>query len=271
MAPWYPSLETKRAACWTLGIQHREALVSQHMEVRGLRARPFLKDVLDDLIGECQGARLVEGPLPLDTYAQTESEDGRVLVTINSRIPEMDGVKDVAGVVFVTKCHESIHIPAVTPAADEAGQLQGAFPGFVAQVPRLIVCRRSGAIGHVEAGQPSVRELRFGQPPPGVRRVDPVEAEREFMAENAGLAMAIAGPDLVRCPSFLEFRNRAMVGGDLGSAGWRLLYQTAESIGVNTSALVRYFGYRGLVQVVEDSERRRLVAAPQLFEAVEYL
>jgi hypothetical protein len=270
MARWYSSLEAKRAECWRLGIEHREALVPQYMQMRGLRARPFLKEMIDDLIQDVQNARLVEGPLPLDTYAQTEPEDGRVLITINSRIPKMRRVKDVAGVVLVTKCHESIHVPSMLPAAGGTTRPQAVLPGFGVQLSPIIVCRRS-ASQRDESGQPAPERPRFGEPLSHTRVAEPAEAEREFVAENAGLAMAIAGPDLVRCTSFLEFRQRAAAGGDLGPGGWSLLYATAECIGVNISALVRYFEQRGLIRIVEDAGRRRVVAAPQLFGAMEDL
>ncbi len=105
----------------------------------------------------------------------------------------------------------------------------------------MVVCRSVGSGGH--AGQ----------------------LEREFIAENAGLSMAIALPDLRRCAAFLELHRRGVGGGDLGGAGWSLLYEIAEFIGVNITALVTYFGHRGLCHVVHDGGRRRLIAAPPLF------
>jgi hypothetical protein len=45
-------LERKRSEAWDMGIAHRESLVSQHMTKHGLQERPFLKDVIDELIEE---------------------------------------------------------------------------------------------------------------------------------------------------------------------------------------------------------------------------
>jgi hypothetical protein len=64
----------------------------------------------------------------------------------------------------------------------------------------------------------------------------------------------------------MSFRRLAADGGDLGSVGWRLLYQTAEFLGVNASALVTYFTHRGLCYVERVGDRPRLMAAPRLFE-----
>jgi len=69
-----------------------------------------MKDVIDDLIEDVQGARLLEDVLPLDRFAQAEIVDNRVVVTINKRVMDMPGVKNVTGVALVSKCHESIHI-----------------------------------------------------------------------------------------------------------------------------------------------------------------
>ena len=57
-------LQTKLRDCWTLGVQHREGLIREYMKANGLTDRPFLKDVIDDLIEEVQLARLREDVLP---------------------------------------------------------------------------------------------------------------------------------------------------------------------------------------------------------------
>lgn len=52
-------------------------------------------------------------------------------------------------------------------------------------------------------------------------------------------------------------------GGDITYPGWSLLYQIAEAIGVNISALVKYFGQRGMLSVDVTGGNRRLIAAPR--------
>ena len=197
-------------------------------------ARPFLKDIVDELIEDCQDARLVTGILRLDRFAQTELDRGRVVVTINSRIAEIPGVKDAAGVAYAAKWHESIHVDQhMTPPP---GALQREQLPLFDETPdyRLIVCRATGRS----------------------RALPPIEV----FAETAGLAAAIAEADLLRCPDFLRFRSLAEHGGDLGGLGWRLLYRCAEAIGVNISALVRYFEQRRLCRVERSGGTSRLVA-----------
>jgi hypothetical protein len=227
-----------RDDAWAFGIAHRERLVRRYIETRGLDTRPFLKDIVDELIEEIQEARLIEGVLPLDRFAQTERDRGRVVVTVNSRIAEIPGVKDAAGVAYAAKWHESIHVDQhMTPAPDDRDGQQ--LPLF-GDTPdhRLIVCR---AVGRG-------------------RRLPPIEV----FAETAGLAAAIAEADLLRCSHFLRFRALAEQGGDLGGRGWQFLYRCAEAIGVNISALVRYFEQRGLCRVERSGGKARLIADARL-------
>ena len=237
------SLETRRANCWAEGVQHRERLLREYMVANGLRERTFLKDVIDDLIREVQGARLRSEVLPLDRVAQTEVVGGRVEVSINSRIAEIPGVKDAAGVAYVAKWHESMHVAQAS--GSDADELQSPLPGLEVEIPRLIYCR-------------------------GIKALQPGSAAREFVAENAALAAAIAGPDLARSSAFLRFESLAAAGGDLGPFGWRLLYEAAEDIGANISALTRYLQQRGVVRIEEEGGRRRLIAAPQLFGRLDW-
>ena len=247
MRPYGQSRQGKLRQCWDLGVQHRETLLKQYMEANQLTERPFLKDVIDDLIEEVQQARLREDILPLDTYAQTEVDRGRVMVTINSRIADIPGVKDAAGVAYIGKWHESMHVARdMDVGTAHAERHLTPFPGFEVGAPRLIVCRST-------------------------RPADRAIAEREFVAENAAIAAAIAGADLRRCDAFLEFRRLAARGGDLGGLGWRLLYRTAEAIGVNISALVTYLEQRGFIIVAPGGGKQRLLAVPQLLGGTEWL
>ena len=69
---WSRYLETKRRECWTLGIQHREALLREYVIRTGTRERPFLKDVVDDLLIYVQGVRLREECRPSAIMGQIQ-------------------------------------------------------------------------------------------------------------------------------------------------------------------------------------------------------
>lgn len=233
-------IETKRRQAWALGVQHRELLVAEYMAEFGLSERPLLKDIVDDVIEEIQRARLLEGVLPFDTFGQTEMVNGMPEVTINSRIAEMPGVKDASGVGYTTRWHESFHVAndlAIGPTAPGTRQLT--LGGLEQGPSRLIVCRSHAA------GIPTI-------------------AGQEFMAENAGIAAAIAYADLERSAAFQDFKLMLGRGSDLGGSGLNLLYQAAEFIGVNPSALIGYLEKKGIYNLVRQNGKTRLFANPQM-------
>ena len=239
----HPWLVARRNEAWQLGVGLRERLLADFMEMDGLHERPLIKHVIEDLVQDVQRARLRDEVLPLDRFAQCELMNGRAVVTINSRIAEMPGVKDPEGVRIVAIGHEVVHVDQhlnPNPTISPAQQLM--LPELDLETPQAILCRSAGGAGR--AGQPA----------------------QEFLAENAALAMTIALPDLQRCAAFLAFQRLAADGGDLGGAGWHLLYKVAEFIGINITALVTYFSHRGLCHVTTDGSRRRLMAAPKLFQ-----
>jgi hypothetical protein len=240
MTTWPLELQQRREWCWNYGVQHRETLLREYMARKGLTTRPFLVDVIDELIEEIQGARLTEGVLPLDRFAQTERRNGRIVVTINSRISAIPGVRDAEGVAYVGKWHESIHIPrdfATSPALAPWQQPLRSAEGLDDR--QTIVCRST----------------KLG----ATRR----ERDREFIAETAALAAAISGRDLERSPDYQQFRARAADGGDIGPIAWKLLRGAAQFIGVNRTALKKYLEQRGHIQVDMRDGRERLIAAPQ--------
>jgi hypothetical protein len=100
-----------RWALWGIGVEHREALMTQYMLFYGLTQRPMLKNVFRQLIGEIQDVRIIDGPLPMDRFAQTELVRDRPEITINSLIGRMSGVKDSRGIGHVAAWHERMHIP----------------------------------------------------------------------------------------------------------------------------------------------------------------
>src|SRR5204863_4402559 len=68
---------------------------------------------------------------------------------------------------------------------------------------------------------------------------------REQAIDAAALAAAIADADLCRCTSYLKFARLAARGSDMGPEGWRLLGWISTAIGVNRTALRRYFEQHG--------------------------
>jgi hypothetical protein len=66
MATW---LARNRAQLWRIGVEHRERLMVQYMAMYGLTERPPIQNIYRELIGEIQGVRIVDAPLPMDRYA----------------------------------------------------------------------------------------------------------------------------------------------------------------------------------------------------------
>ncbi len=213
-------------------------MVAELMRRYNWRSRPFVKELIDEIITEVQEARLLYDVLPLDRYAQTEVIGNRVEVTINQRIGEMLGVKDVDGCIHVAKWHESDHllrdVPALLQPPDPSSS-----PIYSSPIAQAILCRSVG-------------------------RLSSDEAAREARAENAAKAAAIAGPDLERCIPYRHFRFLAANNGDMDRAGRSLLREIAWLVGVNRNAVATYFEQRGWFRVVSENGRRRWLPNPQL-------
>jgi hypothetical protein len=236
-----PYILAKRLTAWRLGVDHREDLVRAYMEQNGLSERPMLKDVIDDLLIDMQGVRLLEEVLPMDTYAQTEAVKGRIVVSINQRIGEMKWVKDPAGIAYLAKWHESLHVARDVRSVNRlVRQLPMSLHTVAGQKYRLIVCRKIGTPD--EAGAD----------------------ERELMAENAALAAAISPLDLARSQAFMELQELAARGGDITTPGWSILARSASDIGVNRTVLFRYFQQRGQMTAISQSGRQRLIVSAPL-------
>jgi hypothetical protein len=240
-------LEAQRPFCWQVGVQHREALVARYMARKRLAERPLLKEIVDELIEEIQGARLREGMLPLDRFAQTEVVNGRAEITINKRIAKMPGVKEPGRVANVAKWHESMHVALDVKGPPRRQGRPATLPlGLQVEGPQPTLCRTAIWTGH---------------------EVSP----REFIAEAAGLAAAIADADLQRCVSYVNFLQHASTGGNLGPVGWRLLYSVSAVIGVNITALVRYLEQHELCRLVARGDQTRLLGVRRPFRGFECL
>ena len=252
MTPRPANSITSRDWCWDHGIRLRELLVARYMALHGMRDRPLLAMVIDGLIEDALGARVLDDVLPLDRFAQTEVVKGKIEISVNTLISEMPRVKDPRGVGYVSRWHEVVHAVNHVGMRDPWAYLVTVpLPGFTVRPPlvsgpRAIVCRQLFAAD---------------------RQFD----RREFVAENAGLAAAIAAPDLARCSAFACLRNLGMRGGELDGRGWMLLRKTAHFVGVNASSLERYFQRRELIEVVERQGRRQLIATKHLYRGLEWL
>jgi hypothetical protein len=152
-------VDRQRRAAWEFGRSHREGLVSGWMREHGETTRPLLREIIDELIEDQLHARLREEVLPLDRFAQTERVNGRLEVSVSSRIAEMPRVRDPRGVAYIAKWHETVHVVRHFPSEVSADQrLQPSFPGLTAEPPQLVACRRfSGARKDERSANSSLR------------------------------------------------------------------------------------------------------------------
>jgi hypothetical protein len=83
--------------------------------------------------------------------------------------------------------------------------------------------------------------------------------------EAAALAAAIADADLRRCHNYLNFLQLASWGGDMGPLGWQLLDSISAVIGVNATALRRYFDQHGICRFTQEGGKARRIGTSQQF------
>jgi len=182
--------------------------------------------VIEDVLG----ARLRVEVLPLDRFAQTELVDGRLEVSINSRVGSMARVKDVAGVIYAAKWHESVHVVRDFPSQVSRGRSSS--------LPSRPLTWRSRAWWCAEAMQPLAI--------PRKKRASPSLRTQAWQQRSAG------GPHSL--PEYLELMALADAGGNLGKNGWRLLYRSAEFIGINGTVLAHYWQNQGLLRIDSDGQ-----------------
>ena len=176
--------------------------------------------------------------LPLTVFAQTAWDEDRALLTVNSRIAEIEGVKDAEGVAHVAIWHEIMHVQRDLPTLRRGPQT--AFAGM--RPGRTIACSRDPRAGGLRG-----EELR-----------------REYFAEEAGRGAAVSWPHLRRTDGFRDFLDLATRGRASGTAGWPPLYRAAAAIGVNISALVRQLEAEGFLIVDRSGDRPVLHPQPGL-------
>ena len=226
-----------RREAWRFGRSVRDDLLAAYARAYG-EASPPPATIGGELLTDFLGARLAYEALPLDVFAQTSWDDGRALVTVNSRIGEIEGVKDAEGVANVTVWHETVHVERDLAALRRGPQT--AFPGMGPTGP--VACYRDPRAGGLRGAA-----LR-----------------REVFAEEAGRAAAVSWPHLRRTDGFRDFMDLANRGRASGTAGWPPLYRAAEAIGVNISALVKQLEAEGFVIVDRSGDRPLLHPQPGL-------
>jgi hypothetical protein len=103
----------------------------------------------------------------------------------------------------------------------------------------------------------------------GRRLIPDNEREREFWAEEAGRAAAVSMTALARSEAFRRFPDIGRHSlGPTGGA-WPLLYEAAEDIGVNISALVKQLTLEGWIVVAREGGRERVYVQPALAERMD--
>jgi len=214
-----------RKKAWAYGRLLRNQLVEEYRQEYGVDIPPPPALIVDELLTDFLNVELRYLPLSDGIYAQTEYDNDVVVVTVNELTSMIPGVKDAIGVQNVGKFHELIH---VDQDLDEIRpNNQNTLPGF--ETPSRIRCYRESAITRSSRGS---------------------EWKREFWAEEAGRAAAVSYSALTRSDSFMGLSKASYGATMLSNAElWRLLYLSAEEIGVNISALVTQLSLEGWISV----------------------
>lgn len=232
-------LDRHRPSLWRIGVEHRETLMADYRVRHPSRERPPLHLVYDALIEEIHEVRLLEAPLPMDRYAQTEVVKHRPVVTLNTLIDRMPGVKDADGIRHVGAWHEDFHV-LTDVERRELPPLTSLTRGLEVETSSLFPCYAIPGTEH-----------RWSL--------------HEQAIEAAALAASIADADLVRCASYLKFLQLAAQGDDMGPAGWKLLRWIESAVGVNRTALRRYFEQHGLCRLDRRGGVTRLIGTAPPF------
>src|SRR3990172_3472313 len=215
-------LQSRREAAWAHGRERRDRLLSEYQQKYRLAEPPPPAKVVDAILTELLNVKLYFDPLDPDRFAETRFEDGRAIVTVNSELGRIEGVKDETGVANVAMWHEVIHVTDDVDILLRPASAQ--LPGF--DEPPSIVCYRT---------------------PRGSRALNSDRLEREFWAEEAGRAAAISHEALRRTESFQELMRAATRARGPVRSAWPLLYKSATAIGVNITALVRQLELEGRI------------------------
>lgn len=223
---------------WAFGRDLRTKTLTEYEAAYGEKPPPpaFIgPEILRDFLG----AKVAYDPLPLHIFAETTLFNGLPLVTINSLTGRIEGVKDVLGVQNVGCWHEAAHVQRDLHLLRVGPQ--GALPGMLTK--QVIACHREKTVA-------SPRQ----------------DWVREYFAEEAGRAAAVSYPHLIVTPSFQQFMERAQRRLASTSNSWRLLYDAADAIGVNISALTKQLQEEGLLVIERHNGRPILYPQPALWD-----
>ena len=190
-------MHSLRREAWQFGRELRDGLLADYARAYGEPGRPPAL-IGGELLTDFLGARLAYDALPLDVFAQTSWEDYRALVTVNSRMREIAGVKDAEGVAHVAVWHEIMHVQRDLPALRRGPQT--AFAGMRPSAP--IACSRDPRAGglrgeelrlEVFAGGGRPRRGRLLAPSPAGRRLPGLPGPRHPRPRlrDGGLAPAL--------------------------------------------------------------------------------
>jgi hypothetical protein len=235
-------IRQEQATAWAFGRTLRDNLLDAYRRQYGLTAAPPPAKIIDELLTDFLHVELRHEPLPLDRFAETRWGDERAVVTINSRTREIPGVRHPEGVENVGKWHEAVHVARDLDVLRR--ERPPGLPGFDAAT--AIVCLRSGK-----------------------RSLFQADKAREFWAEEASRAATVSMSALRQSEAFRRLSH--MAPRSLGPApeAWPLLYQAAEDIGVNISALVKQLTLESWIVVVREGGRERVYIQPALAELLE--
>lgn len=229
------TLQAIRLQAWAYGRDLCGDLMAEYRRQYGLSTPPPPARVAGELITDFLSATLRFDPLPQDRFGETRWEGGRAVVTVNSLTEHIPGVKDAEGVQNVAAMHELIHVVRDKNALQVGPNLP--LPGF--DPLRRIVCYR-----RVKA---NARDWH-----------------REFWAEEAGRAAAVSNLALRQSRAFQALSKLGGGSPTANAEAWRLLYETAKDIGVNSSALVKQLRLEGRIVVALEEGRNILYVQPTL-------
>jgi len=212
-------VESKRREAWAFGRSQVAGLLEQYRERFRLETAPPPAQVAGELITSVLRCNLTYAPLPLTVFAQTDWLPDETLVTVNSKTRQIEGVKDAKGIQNVAMLHETIHIIRDAPAPTFG---QSTLVGF--EAPPRFICRRGEQVDNSSA-----------------------QVEREFWAEEGGRAAAVSYSHLRRVE---PFKNLCRYGPRMtNAAAWSCIYEAAEAIFINASALTKQLQHEGYVVI----------------------
>lgn len=186
--------------------------------------------VIDELLDEILGCRLLYCSLSPDILAGTDFSDREPVIKINTSVADVPMYQgaDIDGVLAVSKGHEAIHIIREHGGeirSEKWGKGQLPLPSFPI-LPVVLTCYRS----------------------PGEIYPDNAERRREFEAEIGCRTFMVPGWGLARQECFRELTQRARLGKQPSSKEiWFAVYGIAHGMGVNPAFMKKVLVDRGLI------------------------